>query len=66
MIGKVEDRIHKGSKVKQIPRKTLTKRFFLIPKKSPIYEIIIREAHSIQENLYGGPQSTLFELRQSI
>ena len=36
----------------------------LIPRKSPITEMLIREAHEI--NLHGGPQLTLYTLRRTI
>ena len=36
----------------------------LIPRKSPITEMLIREAH--EKNLHGGPQLTLYTLRRNI
>ena len=43
----------------------LDKKFpFLIPKNSPITVLLMREAHA--RNLHGGPQLTLFYLRQTI
>ena len=44
---------------------TIDRKFpVLIPRKSPITEMLIREAH--EKNLHGGPQLTLYTLRRTI
>ena len=44
---------------------TIDRKFpVLIPRKSPITEMLFREAH--EKNLHGGPQLTLYTLRRTI